>query len=80
MLIYLVDKWIEFKGNFFIKIRGKADNRQQEKTSKGGFSGAASSQGMIIEPHVAIVVSLLYVGVVIILHMIGKYRKETTVA
>jgi len=38
----------------------------------------SSSQGFTIEPHYAIVVSLLYVGIVIILHMIGKYRKDTT--
>ena len=39
----------------------------------------AGSKGMVVEPHVAIVISLLYVGIVIILHMIGKYRKDSTV-
>ena len=61
--------------------KGKVDQRQQSKgKAQGGFSGYGSSQGLVIEPHVAIVVSLLYVGVVIILHMIGKYRRDTTVA
>ena len=60
-------------------IRGKADNRAQKNKADSGFSGIVSSQGLVIEPHIAIVVSLLYVGIVIVLHMIGKYRKDTTV-
>ena len=40
----------------------------------------SSTQGLVIEPHVAIVISLIYVGIVIVLHMIGKYRKDSTVA
>ena len=43
-----------------------------------GFNQAATSHGFSIEPQYAIVISLIYVGVVIILHMIGKYRKDTT--
>lgn len=61
------------------RIRGKTENRNNKAgKSDSGFSGAASSQGLVIEPHIAIVVSLLYVGIVIVLHMIGKYRKDTT--
>jgi preprotein translocase subunit Sec61beta len=41
-----------------------------------GFNQAAASHGFSIEPQYAIVVSLIYIGVVIILHMIGKFRKE----
>ncbi len=59
--------------------RNKTANRATAKGKESGFSGAASSQGFTVEPHVAIVVSLLYVGIVIVLHMIGKYRKDTTV-
>jgi hypothetical protein len=59
--------------------RAKAENRAANKgKAESGFSGA-STQGFVIEPHIAIVVSLLYVGVVIVLHMIGKYRKDTGV-
>ena len=60
-------------------FRGKTTNRAAAKgRGETGFSGAASSSGFTVEPHVAIVVSLLYVGIVIVLHMIGKYRKDTT--
>lgn len=60
--------------------RGKVEQRQAARGQQGGFSGMASSQGLVVEPHIAIVVSLFYVGVVIILHMIGKYRKDTSVS
>ena len=43
-----------------------------------GFNQAATSHVFSVEPQYAIVISLLYVGIVIILHMIGKYRKDTT--
>lgn len=61
--------------------RAKVENRGASKGKGGdaGFSGA-STQGLVVEPHIAIVVSLLYVGIVIVLHMIGKYRKDTTTA
>ena len=59
--------------------RARTENRAASKErGQSGFAGA-SSQGLVIEPHIAIVVSLLYVGIVIVLHMIGKYRKDTTV-
>ena len=44
-----------------------------------GFGKAATSKGLIVEPQYAIVISLIYIGVVIILHMIGKFRKDNTV-
>jgi preprotein translocase subunit Sec61beta len=54
--------------------------RDKQKAASGGvFEGIGSSAGLQIEPHYAIVVSLLYVGIVIILHMIGKYRKDASV-
>ena len=43
-----------------------------------GFNQAATSHGFSIEPQYAIVISLLYVGVVIILHMIGKFKKDNS--
>ncbi len=63
-----------------INFRAAVQNRQEKQKNTFGFQSVASSTGFQIEPHVAIVVSLLYVGVVIILHMIGKYRKDTVVA
>lgn len=58
--------------------RAKAENRAASKDrSSSGFAGA-STQGLVVQPETAIIVSLLYVGIVIVLHMIGKYRKETT--
>ena len=44
-----------------------------------GFSQASAGKGLIVEPQYAIVISLIYIGVVIILHMIGKFRKDNTV-
>ena len=59
--------------------KAKAESRAANKgKTEAGFSGA-STQGLVIEPHIAIVVSLLYVGIVIVLHMIGKYRKDSTI-
>ena len=43
-----------------------------------GFGQAAASKGLNVEPQYAIVISLIYIGVVIILHMIGKFRKDNT--
>lgn len=58
----------------------KVGRRQEKQRQAAGFSSAAAaSHGLSIEPQIAIVVSLVYVGIVIILHMIGKYRKDTTV-
>jgi hypothetical protein len=53
--------------------------RDKARTSNNAFEGSGSAAGLQIEPHYAIVVSLLYVGIVIILHMIGKYRKDSSV-
>lgn len=58
----------------------KVADRQEKQKNAMGFNSAASTHGFSIEPQYAIVVSLIYVGIVIILHMIGKYRKDTTVA
>ena len=56
----------------------RVDKRLKSSSNdKQPFLGG-SSRGWIIEPHYAIVISLLYVGVVIILHMIGKYRKDAS--
>ena len=43
------------------------------------ISQASAGKGLIVEPQYAIVISLVYIGVVIILHMIGKFRKDNTV-
>ena len=56
----------------------KIERRQEKQRAAMGFNQAATSHGFSIEPQYAIVISLIYVGVVIILHMIGKYRKDTT--
>ena len=56
----------------------KVEKRQEKQRAAMGFNQAATSHGFNIEPQYAIVISLIYVGVVIILHMIGKYRKDTT--
>ena len=61
-------------------ISAKAEKRQEKAKAGFGFSSTAASHGFTIDPHVAIVVSLLYVGIVIVLHMIGKYRKDTVTA
>ena len=58
----------------------KANQRQEKQKQAFGFTSATSTTGFQVEPHVAIVVSLLYVGIVIVLHMIGKYRKDTVTA
>ena len=53
--------------------------KRKSSGDKNPFGAATSAaKGWSIKPHVAIIVSLLYVGIVIILHMIGKYRKDTT--
>ena len=71
---------IIFNPHLILLFRDKTAKRQESKKQAFGFSAAASSSGFQIEPHVAIVVSLLYVGIVIILHMIGKYRKDAVTA
>ncbi len=43
-----------------------------------GFNQAATSHVFSVEPQYAIVISLLYVGIVIILHMIGKFKKDNS--
>lgn len=46
----------------------KVGRRQEKQRQAAGFSSAAAaSHGFSIEPQIAIVVSLIYVGVVIIL-------------
>ena len=56
----------------------KIERRQEKQRAAMGFNQAATTHGFSIEPQYAIVISLIYVGVFIILHMIGKYRKDTT--
>ncbi len=58
------------------QISAKVERRQEKQRLAMGFNQAAASHGFSIEPQYAIVVSLIYIGVVIILHMIGKFRKE----
>ena len=60
------------------KASAKIERRQEKQRAAMGFNQAATTHGFSIEPQYAIVISLIYVGVVIILHMIGKYRKDTT--
>ena len=59
--------------------RAKIEKRQDRQRAAMGFGQAAASKGLNIEPQYAIVISLIYIGVVIILHMIGKFRKDNTV-
>ena len=49
-------------------------NAERRGTGSGVFN--ASAEGFKIEPNTAIIISLLYVGVVIVLHIIGKYNRE----
>ena len=58
------------------KASAKIERRQEKQRAAMGFNQAAASHGFSIEPQYAIVVSLIYIGIVIILHMIGKFRKE----
>jgi preprotein translocase subunit Sec61beta len=58
------------------KNSAKIERRQEKQRAAMGFNQAAASHGFTIEPQYAIVVSLIYIGIVIILHMIGKFRKE----
>ena len=60
-------------------MEGGNRNKKQVAQKDAGFGGMSNTQGLVIEPHVAIVISLVYVGIVIVLHMIGKYRKDSTV-
>ena len=59
--------------------RAKIEKRQDRQKAAMGFSQASAGKGLIVEPQYAIVISLIYIGVVIILHMIGKFRKDSTV-
>ena len=59
--------------------KAKVEKRQDRRKAEFGFGQAASSKGLNVEPQYAIVISLIYIGVVIILHMIGKFRKDNTV-
>ena len=59
--------------------RAKVEKRQDRTRAQMGFNQVASSKGLNVEPQYAIVISLIYIGVVIILHMIGKFRKDNTV-
>lgn len=62
------------------KAHSKIDKRNERQRKEMGFGSAAASHGFTIQPEYAIVISLIYVGIVIILHMIGKYRKDSTPA
>ena len=58
----------------------KSVRRSKGLSGQGaGFSQAAASKGLIVKPEYAIIISLVYIGVVIILHMISKLRKDNTV-
>ncbi len=57
------------------KISAKV-TKNAEKRGQGSGVFNASAEGFKIEPNTAIIVSLLYVGIVILLHMIGKYRRD----
>ena len=59
--------------------RAKVEKRQDRQRATMGFGQAAATKGLNVEPQYAIVISLIYIGVVIILHMIGKFRKDNTV-
>ena len=61
------------------KSKAKIAKRQDRQKAAMGFSQASAGKGLIVEPQYAIVISLIYIGVVIILHMIGKFRKDSTV-
>jgi hypothetical protein len=56
----------------------KIEKRRTANEKQPFGASTSTTKGWSIEPHYAIVVSLLYVGIVIILHMIGKYRKDAT--
>jgi hypothetical protein len=62
------------------KSKSKIEKRNERQKKEMGFGSAAASHGFTIQPEYAIVISLIYVGIVIILHMIGKYRKDSTPA
>ncbi len=59
--------------------RAKVEKRQDRQRAAMGFGQAAVSKGLNVEPQYAIVISLIYIGIVIILHMIGKFRKDNSV-
>ena len=61
------------------QAKAKVEKRQDRQRAAMGFGQAAASKGLNVEPQYAIVISLIYIGVVIILHMIGKFRKDNTV-
>lgn len=56
----------------------KVEKRQESQRVEKSFNPSGNIQGYKIEPQYAIVISLIYVGVVIILHMIGKYKRGPT--
>ena len=60
------------------KRSAKVEKRQESQRADKSFSPSGSVHGYNIEPQYAIVISLIYVGIVIILHMIGKYRRGPT--
>ena len=61
------------------QTKAKVERRKDRDRAAMGFGQAATSKGLNVEPQYAIVISLIYIGVVIILHMIGKFRKDNTV-
>lgn len=62
------------------QTKARLERRQDKQRAAMGFGQAAASKGLSVEPQYAIVISLIYIGVVIILHMIGKFRKDNTAA
>lgn len=60
------------------KTSAKVEKRQESQRAAMSFSSSGAIHGYQIEPQYAIVISLIYIGVVIILHMIGKYRRGPT--
>ena len=54
------------------------EKRQNQRTDIG-HSQTSVGKGLVVEPQYALVISLIYIGFVIILHMIDKFRKDNTV-
>ena len=57
----------------------KIEKRKDRQSEEMGFRRESTSKGLVVDPQYAIVISLIYIGIVIILHMIGKFRKDNTI-
>ena len=57
------------------KASAKVDKRQDRQRAAMGFANQLTNKGLIVNPENTIILSLLYIGIVIILHMIAKFRK-----